>query len=163
MWKNLWKKKCFFFTKILKLLTFLVKNPNKKFMFFLVLYMESPYFLIYLFSSSPFISPTFPVQGQHLKSSVRKAKHPAVAKKLDRVGPVDNRPSTDKLHHFVKKKKRKKRKKMSHVTHDTWYMTHDTWHMTCNLWHVTCCGGWTFFQNLRSLALLVCDLWYFED
>ena len=24
--------------------------------------------------------------------------------KLDRVGPVDNRPSTDKLHHFVKKK-----------------------------------------------------------
>ena len=25
--------------------------------------------------------------------------------KLDGVGPVDNRPSTDKLHHFVKKKK----------------------------------------------------------
>ena len=24
--------------------------------------------------------------------------------KLDVVGPVDNRPSTDKLHHFVKKK-----------------------------------------------------------
>ena len=24
--------------------------------------------------------------------------------KLDGVGPVDNRPSTDKLHHFVKKK-----------------------------------------------------------
>ena len=24
--------------------------------------------------------------------------------KLDRVGPVDNRPSTDKLHHFVQKK-----------------------------------------------------------
>ena len=30
--------------------------------------------------------------------------------KLDGVGPVDNRPSTDKLHHFVQKK---------HVTHDT--------------------------------------------
>ena len=27
--------------------------------------------------------------------------------KLDRVGPVDNRPSTDKLHYFVKKKKKK--------------------------------------------------------
>ena len=27
------------------------------------------------------------------------------AKKLDGVGPVDNRPSTDKLHHFVQKKK----------------------------------------------------------
>ena len=24
--------------------------------------------------------------------------------KLDGVGPVDNRPSTDKLHHFVRKK-----------------------------------------------------------
>jgi hypothetical protein len=26
-------------------------------------------------------------------------------RKLDGVGPVDNRPSTDKLHHFVQKKK----------------------------------------------------------
>ena len=26
--------------------------------------------------------------------------------KLDGVGPVDNKPSTDKLHHFVKKKKK---------------------------------------------------------
>ena len=32
--------------------------------------------------------------------------------KLDGVGPVDNRPSTDKLHHFVKKTKK-------HVTCDT--------------------------------------------
>ena len=31
--------------------------------------------------------------------------------KLDGVGPVDNRPSPDKLHHFVKKKRRKKEKK----------------------------------------------------
>ena len=28
--------------------------------------------------------------------------------KLDRVGPVENRPSTDKLHHFVRKKKKHK-------------------------------------------------------
>ena len=27
-------------------------------------------------------------------------------KKLDVVGPVDNRPSSDKLHHIVKKKKK---------------------------------------------------------
>ena len=27
--------------------------------------------------------------------------------KLDGVGPVDNRPSTDKLHHFVPKKNKK--------------------------------------------------------
>ena len=33
------------------------------------------------------------------------------AKKLDGVGPVDNRPSTDKLHHFVQKKRRKKKRK----------------------------------------------------
>ena len=39
--------------------------------------------------------------------------------KLDGVGPVDNRPSTDKLHHFVRKKKIKKRKKILHVTCDT--------------------------------------------
>ena len=29
--------------------------------------------------------------------------------KLDGVGPVDNRPSTDKLHHFVRKKRKKKK------------------------------------------------------
>ena len=28
-------------------------------------------------------------------------------RKLDGVGPVDNRPSTDKVHHFVWKKKKK--------------------------------------------------------
>ena len=31
--------------------------------------------------------------------------------KLDGVGPVDNRPSTDKLHHFVQKKEEEKREK----------------------------------------------------
>jgi hypothetical protein len=42
--------------------------------------------------------------------------------KLDGVGPVDNRPSTDKLHHFVriKEEEKKRRKKdMQHVTRDT--------------------------------------------
>ena len=32
--------------------------------------------------------------------------------KLDGVGPVDNRPSTDKLHHFVQKEEEKKKKKV---------------------------------------------------
>ena len=40
----------------------------------------------------------------------------AFSHKLDGVGPVDNRPSTDKLHHFVQKKK--KRKKKVNVTRD---------------------------------------------
>ena len=43
---------------------------------------------------------------------------------LDGVGPVDNRPSTDKLHNFVWKKNKKK-----HVTRDAWHVTHDTWHV----------------------------------
>ena len=59
--------------------------------------------------------------------------------KLDGVGPVDNRPSTDKLHHCVRKKTQKKP------------------------WHATRLGGWTFAQNISSLALTVCDLWYYED
>ena len=53
-----------------------------------------------------------------------------LADKLDGVGPVDNRPSTKKLHHFVRKKKRKKI-----VTCDTWHVTCDTWRDT---WHMTC-------------------------
>ena len=44
--------------------------------------------------------------------------------KLDGVGPVDKRPSTDKLHHIVKKKKNKK------MTCDMWHVTRDTWHVT---------------------------------
>ena len=33
--------------------------------------------------------------------------------KLDGVNPVDNRPSTDKLHHFGRKKKKKEKKKIT--------------------------------------------------
>ena len=71
-------------------------------------------------------------------------------KKLDGVGHVDNRPSTDKLHHIVKKKEEKK-------------VTCDMWHVTRDMWHMTCLEGWTFSQNFSSLALTVCDLWYYED
>ena len=61
--------------------------------------------------------------------------------KLDGVGPIDNRPSTNQLHNFVKK--------MWHITcdiwqgmHDPWHLTHDnrtcdTWHMTLDMWHLT--------------------------
>ena len=70
--------------------------------------------------------------------------------KLDGVGHVDNRTSTDKLHQCVKKK---------YI-----YIYCDMWHVTCDTWHVvTCCRGWTFSQNFSSLALTVCDLWYYED
>ena len=86
--------------------------------------------------------------------------------KLDGVGPVDNKPSTNKLHHFVKKRRRKQRKKKKekktqdiwHLICDTWHVTCDMWHVTRDRWHVTCCGGWTFSQNL-----MVSDIWYLED
>ena len=47
--------------------------------------------------------------------------------KLDGVGPIDNTPSTNKLHHFVQKKKNCD---MGHVTRDMWHVTRYTWHMT---------------------------------
>ena len=40
--------------------------------------------------------------------------------KLDGVSPVDNIPSTDKLHHFVPPPPKKKY---------MWHMTPDTWHV----------------------------------
>ena len=48
--------------------------------------------------------------------------------KLDGLNSVDNRPSTDKLHHFIKNKQKK---------HDTWHVTGDTWNVTRDIWHVT--------------------------
>ena len=51
-------------------------------------------------------------------------------RKLDGVGPVDNRPSTNKLHHFIQKKKNKKKCDIWHVTCDMWHVTRDTWHVT---------------------------------
>ena len=67
--------------------------------------------------------------------------------KLDGVGPVDNRPSTNKLHQFVKKK---------HVTCDMWHVTRDIWHM----WHATCDLLWG--MNILSKFQLPTssDLWF---
>ena len=55
-----------------------------------------------------------------------------VACKLDGVGPIDNIPCTNKLHHFVKKKKIKNKKY-------NWQLTCDMWHVTCIMWHMV--GG----------------------
>ena len=51
-----------------------------------------------------------------------------ISYELDGVGPVDNRPFTTKLHHFVQKKTKKKWD-MWHVTRDMWHVTRDTWHI----------------------------------
>ena len=65
-------------------------------------------------------------------------RHTAVTKmeKLDGVGPVDNRPSTNKLHHFVPPQKK--------VTCDTWLVT---WHVTHDMWHV-----WRVEHSLKISA-----------
>ena len=42
--------------------------------------------------------------------------------KLDGVGPIYNRPSTNKLHHFIQKKWHY----MWHLTRDMWHVTHET-------------------------------------
>ena len=42
-------------------------------------------------------------------------------------------------------------------------VTCDMWHVTCHMWHMKCLGGWTFSENFSSLALIVCDLRYYED
>ena len=55
--------------------------------------------------------------------------------KLDGVGPVDNRPSTDQLQPFVKKRKEKKGTCVTlHVKYDMWHVTCDTWHVTTDTW-----------------------------
>ena len=74
--------------------------------------------------------------------------------KLDGVRPVDRRPSTNKLHNFVKKEE--ERKKVLHVTCDTW-------HVTCDRWHRKGWGSWTFSQNFSSLAFPVWEWRSFED
>ena len=49
------------------------------------------------------------------------------------------------------------------MTRDTGDVTRDvTSDVTHDTLHVTCLGGWTFSQNFSSLALTVCDLWYYE-
>ena len=51
--------------------------------------------------------------------------------KLDGVGLVDNRPSTEKLYYL----KRKEEEKNWHVTGGKWQVTCDMWNVTCEMWH----------------------------
>ena len=80
--------------------------------------------------------------------------------KLDGVGPVDNRPSTDKLQHFVHKEK-KKIKQKKNVTCDTWHVTRDTWHETRDTF-----GGLNIlskFQLSSSDGLVLTVYWTYWD
>ena len=73
-------------------------------------------------------------------------------------------PSTDKLHHFVPKKK----SDMRLMTCDMWHVTRDTWHVTSVMWHMTCdmlCGLNTLskFQLPSSYCLWYLILWRYSD
>ena len=58
---------------------------------------------------------------------------------LDRVRPVDNRPSNDYPHHCVREKKIIIRPDTWHVTLDTLHLTHVTWHVTWDVWYQKQC------------------------
>ena len=77
--------------------------------------------------------------------------------KLDGVGLVGNRPSTEKLKHFVEKKREKIREKIS----NTWYMLHirDMWRVTCSLWlWVNLLSN---YQVTSSYCFgVACDMWH---
>ena len=119
----------------------------------LVFHHESP---VHPFKNLEGVAQAWRMDGQKIRKEIL-VSYIGLQSKLDGVGPVDNRPYTNRLHHFVWKKTKK--------TCDIWHVTHDTdmWHVTRDMWHVTCCGGWTFSQNFSSLDLTVCDLWYYED
>ena len=54
----------------------------------------------------------------------------AYLKKLDRVGPVDERQSFKQPHHFVR------RKKLKYATHEKLRVTRDIRHMTRDMLHM---------------------------
>ena len=60
------------------------------------------------------LAPTSTMARLRLQRAASESSRPTktiTEGKLDGVGPVDNRPSTDKLHHFVRKKEEEKKKK----------------------------------------------------
>ena len=50
--------------------------------------------------------------------------------KLDKVGPVDNKPSINFGRRQIIINK-------WHLTYDTFHVTHVTWHVWCDTWHLT--------------------------
>ena len=93
---------------------------------------------------SKFITTLFPSSPQNYsigQDSQRSKMCPEdvhMILKLDGVGPVENRSSTNELQQFV-----------------SWHLIHDTWQVKNG-------GRWTFTQNFSSLALPVWVQWCFE-
>ena len=72
--------------------------------------------------------------------------------KLDGVGPVDNRPSTNSLHHFIILIFLFFLCETWQVKHDMWLVTCDTWHVKRDMWHVTC-DTWREVNILSKLQV----------
>ena len=79
--------------------------------------------------------------------------------------PVDNRPATNWLPNFVKKKKIKKIYIYIYISVFYWILTYDKLLMTCDMWHMARdrLGWWTFCKNVSSLAFMVLKWRCFED
>ena len=82
-------------------------------------FMQSERLLIYICSKN-FISKVYKIHNTCLIciifTCVAEKNLNQLIQKLDGVGPIDNRSSTDKLHHFVQKKKKKKKKIINYET-----------------------------------------------
>ena len=95
-------------------------------------------------------------KSQCTKTNIYIFSNGKYKKKIDGVGPFDKRPSTDKLHHFVRKKERKK-SDIWHVTCDMLQVTRDRWHVTRNMF-----GGVNILSKFRlpsSYCLWLMILW----
>ena len=88
--------------------------------------------------------------------------------KLDGVGSVDNRPSTDNLNNFCQFFLKDKLFFLFFYFSYYFFVFYifcfnvnffsslcDRWHVTGDTWHVTNSMGWTFSQNFSSLEFLV--------
>ena len=77
----------------------------------------------------------------NVSASMFRSFKPSPVIILDGVGPVDTRPSTNKLHQLLKKK----------MTSDTRHVTRDMWHMTFDTWHI---GGGGTMGHIVALPYL---------
>ena len=118
--------------------------------FYIIVYLTSPVLwsfsrLFVMFS----LADPGKARGCSINTSVTNSLIIWFFVKLDGVGPVDNRPSTDWFPLFPPP--------FFftcgtwHVTCDRWYVTGDMWQVICDMWHMTC-DRWH----------MTCDMWQGE-
>ena len=85
-------------------------------------------------------------------------------KKLNKVCPVDNRPSTEQPNHFVLRRRKNIWFDTWHLTPHTWHVTPGTWYLTPDIWHITCETWWgvSILSKVKLSSSYVWVLWSFE-